>query len=516
MKSKKFMTLLTSTLFISTILFNGQQVKAVGSESLTYTSEKGWWATNSGYDTSKVTDRTVSGDFDGDGKTDIATMYDYGNGGSRIHVFKSTGGSFSYDNANGWWNSTGYTASRVTGRMVVGDYNGDGKDDIATMYDYGNQESRMHVFLSTGSSFTYDNANGWWSAKGYDANKVTGRMVAGDFNGDGKDDVAAMYDYGNGESRIHVFKSTGKSFNYDDSNGWWNSKGFTATSVTDRIVAGDFNGDGVDDIATMYDYGSGGSKMHVFTSTKSKFTYNYGWWSSTGYTASKVTGRMVAGDFNGDGKDDVATMYDYGNEESRIHVFKSTGSSYNYDNANGWWGAKGYNANKVTGRMVSGNFDGKGSDDISTFFNYGNGSSRLHMFLSNANINQNFIQPVNGIVTSEYGTRIHPITGQSNFHSGIDISAVSGTAIKASASGKVIIAGFDTSYGNYVMIDHGQGIVTLYAHASALNVKNGQIVTQGQVISYVGSTGMSTGPHLHFEVRINGVTTNPRNYVKIV
>ena len=117
-------------------------------------------------------------------------------------------------------------------------------------------------------------------------------------------------------------------------------------------------------------------------------------------------------------------------------------------------------------------------------------------------------------ITSPFGYRKHPILGKYKFHTGIDIGAWSGTNILAANSGTVIAAiQSNTGYGNHIMIDHGSGIVTLYAHASKLLVKKGDKVLRGQVIALVGSTGMSTGPHLHFEVRKNGEYQPPTDYV---
>lgn len=124
------------------------------------------------------------------------------------------------------------------------------------------------------------------------------------------------------------------------------------------------------------------------------------------------------------------------------------------------------------------------------------------------------LKPTAGGIGSPYGYRIHPITGKRKMHTGVDIGGAYGADIIAAESGTVIIAGYNAGgYGNYVVVDHGGGITTLYAHASVLCVSRGQSVGKGQVIAKVGSTGMSTGPHLHFEVHKNGAHTNPMNYI---
>lgn len=116
-------------------------------------------------------------------------------------------------------------------------------------------------------------------------------------------------------------------------------------------------------------------------------------------------------------------------------------------------------------------------------------------------------------ISSPYGYRIHPVTGASSIHTGIDIPAPTGTPVTAYDSGTVIYSGVQGTYGNTVMIRHNDGKVTLYAHNSALNVSVGQTVQKGQVVAKIGSTGRSTGPHLHFEIRVNGSHTNPMNYI---
>ena len=116
-------------------------------------------------------------------------------------------------------------------------------------------------------------------------------------------------------------------------------------------------------------------------------------------------------------------------------------------------------------------------------------------------------------ITSPFGWRIHPVTGIGTGHTGIDIGAGYGTNVYAAESGTVILSQVYGGYGNAVIIDHGGGISTLYGHNSSLLVSVGQHVSRGQVIALCGSTGISTGPHVHFEVRINGVPVNPMGYL---
>ncbi|MFN3696237.1 MAG: M23 family metallopeptidase [Pseudobdellovibrio sp.] len=123
------------------------------------------------------------------------------------------------------------------------------------------------------------------------------------------------------------------------------------------------------------------------------------------------------------------------------------------------------------------------------------------------------IKPARGPIGSRYGYRIDPINGRQRMHAGLDISAPPGTPVRAPADGVVSFAGWDDQYGKLVSIDHGYGVLTRYGHNSQLFVQVGQKVSKYDVISAVGSTGRSTGPHLHYEVRVNGVAVNPVNYI---
>lgn len=121
--------------------------------------------------------------------------------------------------------------------------------------------------------------------------------------------------------------------------------------------------------------------------------------------------------------------------------------------------------------------------------------------------------PVAGPVSSGFGFRSDPFTGRAALHAGLDFPAPVGTAIKSAAGGVVIASEFNASYGNMVMVDHGNGLVTRYGHASRVMVKQGDLVRRGQLIAEVGSTGRSTGPHLHFEVHVEGVPQDPAKFL---
>ncbi|TAN45823.1 MAG: M23 family metallopeptidase [Nitrospirae bacterium] len=122
--------------------------------------------------------------------------------------------------------------------------------------------------------------------------------------------------------------------------------------------------------------------------------------------------------------------------------------------------------------------------------------------------------PISGRVTSEYGQRDNPKYGGREFHSGIDISAPVGTPVKSTAEGVVSFSGWSQGNGNLVVVEHGLGFSTMYAHNSALRVIVGQKVKRGEVLAYVGATGNTTGPHLHYEVWNNGKATNPYSYMR--
>ncbi|MPZ72260.1 MAG: peptidoglycan DD-metalloendopeptidase family protein [Nitriliruptorales bacterium] len=123
-------------------------------------------------------------------------------------------------------------------------------------------------------------------------------------------------------------------------------------------------------------------------------------------------------------------------------------------------------------------------------------------------------RPTKGPMTSGFGPRAHPVTGVRRLHAGIDIGAVTGTSIRAAAAGTVTFAGDVSGYGRMVIVDHGDGLTTLYAHQSSTSVRTGQVIDAGEGLGRVGATGTATGPHLHFEVRVDGAAQDPMRWLR--
>ncbi len=327
-------------------------------------------------------DQMVSGDFDGNGKDDVAYITDSGYGSMKIYVRENGVGTPTL-----WTEETAFYTANVDDRVTAGDFNGDGKDDIALLYDNKNGKARIHVLLSKGKGF--EPRSSWFvrSTEGtYYANCTTGRVTSGDFDGDGLDDISAMYDKGDGKMQIHMFISNGNGFSlgnwYEDMAGG----NFYASGVTGRYEAGDFNGDGKDDIAAMYGYADGRTRVHVWLSNGTSLNQRTAWFIQDTpyyYNTERVKNRFVTGDFNDDGKDDIGTLYEYSGGTMMLHVFVSQGNTFS------WWqnwyhsSTEGsFYANAVTG-FNAGDYNGDGKMDIMLRYSYQAGYSNLLQYQSN-------------------------------------------------------------------------------------------------------------------------------------
>ena len=327
----------------------------------------------------------LSGDFNGDGKDDLCQIVNTGYNQMSMMVQLSNGSSFG--SWQTWISSSMFDTSSILGRTAVGDFNGDGKDDVAFMYYYPDHSTKIFVELSTGSSF-YGYVWKKWDPNMFQADKVTDRFTAGDFNGDGKDDLAVMYDYGKGNPKIFVYLSTGGGFQ-DYTWKSWIENTYDPKKIAGRFTAGDVNGDGKDDLIAMYDYGNSKSKVISYISNGSSFK-DYFWKEFTAFDANAVTNRFAAPDVNGDGKADMATMFYYSDHRTNIFVYNSTGSGF--DGGKNWysWPSGYYPADRVTRRFVSGDFNGDHKDDLATLYGYedtryGTDQIKTHVYISKGN-----------------------------------------------------------------------------------------------------------------------------------
>jgi hypothetical protein len=167
------------------------------------------------------------------------TAYQYPDGTFRFHVWRSTGTAFAYDGNDGWYTSGMFSLSRVGGRMVAGDFDRNGRDDVAMLYGSASAAT-LHAWLAGSGTFTHQ-ATRWSVSSGYTLANVGDHMVSGDFDRDGRFDVATAYQYADGTFRFHVWRSTGTTFTYGGSAGWYTSGTFSLSRVAGRFVAGRFN-----------------------------------------------------------------------------------------------------------------------------------------------------------------------------------------------------------------------------------------------------------------------------------
>ncbi|MFD5906382.1 FG-GAP-like repeat-containing protein [Streptomyces microflavus] len=262
--------------------------------------------------------QVASGDFNGDGREDVAAFYDNGTsaeGKNRASLFAFYSNSTGFAAPKKVWSTPGgFTWSKS--QLTSGDYNGDGKDDIAVFYDSGSsdtgQMSSTYTFTSTGTGFSAPKQT--WTTPGgftWSMSKVT----SGDYNKDGKDDVAVLYNGGKSAdgkfvSSLYTFNSNGTTF--DNPRKTWTSSGSFNWSAT-KLTSGDYSGDGRDDVAVLYNRGTTEAGVHqsalfTFTSSGTDFAAPREVWASTG-SFSWAASQPVSGDFDKDGKSDIGVLY---------------------------------------------------------------------------------------------------------------------------------------------------------------------------------------------------------------
>ncbi|WP_189972072.1 FG-GAP repeat domain-containing protein, partial [Streptomyces violascens] len=302
---------------------------------------------NGYFDATKA--RFTTGDYNGDGRGDVAFLYDYG--GGKVKLFTALSkpdGTYQTPLIESWSSPSGWWANDL--KLESGDFNGDGRDDLAAWYSYADGSDRLFTFTADvrgGFNPPFDSY--YMNAGNWDINKS--KFVTGDFNGDGRDDIAALYGYPDGSVKMHTFAATPTGAFQASIQSW----GDTATGWGDwnrtSIQAGDFNGDGIDDVVAWYDYADGHDGLHTMIASGShtgefakpipSLSVPAGWWDVN-------QSRLIAGDFDGDGRDDLASLYSYGNGSVRMFTFTAkTDNSGTFNmGVSSWSTPSGWNLNE--------------------------------------------------------------------------------------------------------------------------------------------------------------------------
>ena len=312
-----------------------------------------WKQTRYNYDPEKVKNRVVSGDFTGKGVDDIVAFYDYGQARTEIHKFTNVNGT-SYSNT--LWDSRvgNFDASCIDNKVVSGDFDGNGIDEIATLYAYSNSTVSLFEFSLNSSGSAFSDKTVWKSGQ-FNGDRVKA-MVAGDFDGDGKDEILIFYDYGNRYTGMFELKKNADG-TFTDRYAW-ESTAFDSNAIKNKVVAGDFNGDRKDEVAMFYDYGDGTTKIWSLSNKNKVYSASETWFAES-FDSSKISGKVTSTRNKNGEKDKIIALYDYSYLNNVTGIFTWSLQSDNKFLATKQKESQNYEAARVTGRVVAGKFDGK-------------------------------------------------------------------------------------------------------------------------------------------------------------
>ncbi len=296
----------------------GSSSTYLGTPTMPWKSGTGSWnAANSTF---------VTGDFNGDGCTDLAGIYNYGGGTTGIWIWPGTANGYLGSPTLVWKSNTG-SFDWTKAKWVAGDFNGDGKTDLLATYNYGSSTTGFWIWPGASSGYLGTEFLAWKSGAGtFDWTKT--QWVAGDFNGDGRADLASIYDDGNSTTTIFIWPGATNSSYLGQELQEWKSGAGNWNEANATWVAGDFNGDGKADLAGIYNYGSSTTGVWIWPGSSSSYLGGdvLAWKSGAG-TFDWTKTKWVANDLNGDGKEDLVSMYDDGSSTTTMFVWPGANTS---------------------------------------------------------------------------------------------------------------------------------------------------------------------------------------------
>ncbi len=324
----------------------------------------------------------VRHDYNGDGRSDMAAWYNYTDGRDAIHSFLGgTDGAItkpftSYDVADGVWDTRAM-------KYITGDFNGDGRGDVAVLKGYSDTSVKLWVAQGRIDG-GFDTPFTAWSAPAGSFHISYMTPQAGDFNGDGRDDMAVWYNYTDGTTKLWTFTSTAKG-TFDAPFSSWSAPAGSWLRTRTKFITGDFNGDGRDDLSVFYGQGDDSVKTYVFPAAPDGgFAAPAVWWQSASLDWNRTTPH--SGDFNGDGRDDALVWYDYadGSDKTSTILSENVDGKDRFGPAKVTLTSPPGNLNVSRMQFVTGDYNGDGRDDLATLNHQADGTVKMWTWTARA------------------------------------------------------------------------------------------------------------------------------------